>query len=185
MPTYYELVIKGHDRDLIPYLAGYLTAEDVEGVYFAEESGLHVHEMRERIKHHGEVQHVVCAKVAAAIVREALEDAAPRYHFEVVDERAIARASFHFKVATPSREIAQEVRDVMAQCRRGVEVSGYSPSESVSSEGTGVEVYSPMHDYKFEASGDVGGDVARVIETRRTLGAIAFVDCEEIDLHAA
>ncbi|MCI0451545.1 MAG: hypothetical protein L0Z51_04025 [Candidatus Latescibacteria bacterium] len=185
MATYYELVIKGDDRDLIPYLAGYLTAEGVDGVYFAEESGLHVHALRERIKHHGEVQHVVCTKQSLAIVLEALEDAAPRYRFEVVEQRALASASFRFKVETPSRKIAQEVKDIVAKCRRGVEVEGYSPSETVSAEGAGAEIYSPMHDYKFEASAAVSGDVARVIEMRKALGAIDFVDCEEIDLHAA
>jgi hypothetical protein len=184
MATYYELVIKGDDRDLIPYLAGYMAGAAVEGVYFAEESGLHVHAMRERIRHHGEVQHVVCARKALAPVRDALDEAAPRYRFEIKDERVIASASFRFKVETPSRKIAQAVKDAMAKHGRGVEVKGYQPRESVDPEGAGAEVYSPVHEYTFEASGEIAGDVAGVIEMRRKLSAIDFVVCEPIDLHA-
>ncbi|HXV13139.1 MAG TPA: hypothetical protein VEC56_02940, partial [Candidatus Krumholzibacteria bacterium] len=147
MATYYELVIKGDDRDLVPYLAGYLAGAAVDGVYFAGESGLHVQAMRERIRHHGEVVHVVCAKKVLAAVREALQEAAPRYRFEIKEERAIASAHFRFKVETPSRKVAEAVKEAVAKPGRGVEVKGFEPRESVDPDKTGAEVYSPVHDY--------------------------------------
>ena len=78
MARYRELIVKADDRDLIPYLAGYLAAENVSGVYFAEESGLHVSALKERFRHHGEVQHIVCTDEAAVALRDALAKAVPR-----------------------------------------------------------------------------------------------------------
>jgi hypothetical protein len=184
MATYYELVVKGDDRDLIPYLTGFATGAGFEGIFYAEESGLHVQALRERIRHHGEVQHVLCRENACTLVRDALAKAAPRYRFEIKDERAIASATFNFEVDTPSRKIAELVRGAVARLPQGVRVSAFEPRESTDASAKGAEVYSPTHDYHFAARGNVAGDVAGVIALRHTLSAIDFVKCTEIDLHA-
>lgn len=183
MTTYYELVIKGDDRDLIPYLAGYAAAVGVEGVFFAEESGLHVQALRERIKHHGEVQHVVCAASARAKLLAGLERAAPRFHFEVKDERVITSASFAMKVETPSRKVADQVTAALVKPPRGVQVKGFAPRVDVDPSSKGAEIYAPAHDYRFDAGAEIDGDVAGVIALRRALSAIDFVKCDEIALH--
>ena len=50
MATFCEIVIKGDDRDLVPYLSGFAAAARARGVYFAEEAGLHLKPLRERMK---------------------------------------------------------------------------------------------------------------------------------------
>jgi hypothetical protein len=185
MATYYEFVIKGDDRDVIPYLAGFMAAAGARGIYFAEESGLHVQSLRERIRHHGEVQHVVCTGRARATLRNALAAASPRYRFEVKDERVLAKATFRFHVETPSRKVADRIRRSLEALPPNVAVAGFDPSEEVDPSSGGAQVYTPVHRYTFRARGDVEGDVAGVIEVRRKLSAIDFVDCEEIELHGA
>ena len=182
MARYRELIVKGDDRDLVPYLAGFLAANGVAGVYFAEESGLHVHALRERIRHHGEVQHVVCTEEAAATVRDALAKAIPRYLFEIKEEREIGGAAFRFQIETPSRDVAQLVRDTLAGVPVGTALSGFQPREEIDSSSTGPELYSPFHGYVFHAKGELKGDVDGVIKMRRRLCTIEFVECDEVDL---
>ena len=182
MARYRELIVKGDDRDLIPYLTGYLTANNVAGVYFAEESGLHVRELRDRVRHHGEVQHIVCREESVAAVRDALARAAPRFRFEIKDEREIGRAEFRFEVETPSRNVAQLVKETLAGLPPQTTVSGFEPRERIDRDSTGAELYSPTHDYEFQASGEVQGDIDGVIKMRQRLCTIEFVKCNEIDL---
>jgi hypothetical protein len=182
MRRYRELIVKGDDRDLIPYLAGFLSAKNVSGVYFAEESGLHVRELRERFRHHGEVQHIVCMEESVVAVRDALARAVPRYRFEIKEEREVARARFRFELETPSRNVAQLVKDTLAGLPPQTTLSGFEPRERINRDSTGAELYSPTHDYEFQASGEVQGDIDGVIKMRQRLCTIEFVKCHEVDL---
>ncbi len=182
MARYRELIVKADDRDLIPYLAGYLAAKNVSGVYFAEESGLHVSALKERFRHHGEVQHIVCTDEAAVALRDALAKAVPRYRFEIKEERELERARFRFEVATPSRNVAQLVRDTLAGVPPQTFISGFEPRERLNHDATGTELYSPLHDYEFQGNGEVQGDIDGVIKMRQRLCTIEFVKCNEIEL---
>jgi len=182
MARYLELIVKADDRDLLPYLSGYLAAEDVSGVYFAEESGLHVSALKERFLHHGEVQHILCTEQAAAVVRDALAKAAPRYRFEIKEEREVERARFRFEVETPSRNIAQLVKDTVAGVPPQTTIIGFEPRERINHDATGRELYTPTHEYEFRASGEVHGDIDGVVKMRQRLCTIEFVKCLEIDL---
>lgn len=184
MATFYELIIKGDDRDLVPYLSGFAAAARARGVYFAEEAGLHLKPLRERIQHHGEVHHVICTEALRGVIHDALAKAAPRYTFEIKEERKVERATFAFKVETPSRQVAKAVKDAVAKPLRGVAITGFAPREELNPSGEGAEVYTPVHDYFFAAEATVEGDIG-VIEMRHKLAAIEFVKCDEIELHEA
>ena len=182
MARYRELIVKADDRDLVPYLAGFVAAMNVSGVYLAEESGLHVSALKERFRHHGEVQHIVCTVDAATRVRDVLAKAPPRYRFEIKEERDLERAQFRFEVETPSRNIAQLVRDTLAGLPPQTTLSGFEPRERIDSDSAGAELYSPSRAYEFKATGDVHGDIDGVIKMRQRLCTIEFVKCHEIDL---
>src|SRR5262245_31939182 len=182
MARYRELIVKADDRDLAPYLAGYLAAKSIAGVYLADQSGLHTSALKERFRHHGEVQHIVCAEESTAEVREALAKAVPRYRFEIKEEREIERAAFRFEVETPNRNVALLVKDTLAGLPMGTTLSGFVPQERIDPDSNGAELYSPTHDYEFRASGEVHGDVDGVIKMRRRLCTIEFVKCHEVDL---
>jgi len=182
MGTFFELVIKGDHRDLIPYLSGFAASARARGIYFAEEAGLHLNPLRERVQQHGEVQHVICTEALRGAVHDALSKAAPRFRFEIKDERRIERATFSFKVKTPSKQVAKAVKDAIAKPPRNVAITGFAPVETEDPSAEGAEVYTPVHDYSFKAEGNVEGDIA-VIEMRIKLAAIDFVHCDEIELH--
>jgi hypothetical protein len=182
MATFFELIIQGDHRDLAPYLAGFAASARARGMYFAEEAGLHLPPLRKRILHLGEVNHVICTEALRGVLHDALAKAAPRYTFAVKDERRIERATFSFKVETPSQQIAKAVQAAVAKPPRGVAITDFVPHEKLDPSAKGAEVYTPAHDYFFTAKGNVDGDIG-VIDFRQKLSSIDFVKCDEIELH--
>jgi hypothetical protein len=131
MANYVDLVVHGDDRDLIPYLNGFLagSGEPVR-IVFAAEAGFHIRELRERIHYRGEVHHVVVEAAKAPLVRQALNAAAPRYRFKVEAEHAFERSRFQFEFDTPSRSVAGELKQTLTKLPPGLELSGYQPRET-------------------------------------------------------
>lgn len=183
MAGYYEIIIRGDDRDLIPFLAGFAAGCGMSGFFFGQEAGLRIQPMRDRIKYHGEVQHIICPENHRTKLAEALAAGAPRFEFEVKEEARIERAYFHFDFETPSRKVAEEIKTILAKLPGGVAAMDYDPEEIVNPGGKGPEVYSPVHEFVFRGKGVIEGDVGGVIETRRRLAEIEFAHCGEIDLH--
>ena len=183
MAGYSEIIVRGDDKDLIPYVKGFAIGCGLAGVYFAQEAGLHLKPLRDRIKHHGEVHHIICADKAVAKLREAVDNAPKEYKFEIKEESKLERAYLHFDFDTPSRKVAGQIKDALSNVPAGVAVLDYKPEEIVHPEAKGTEVYSPAHEFTFRGKGVIEGDVGGVIETRMALADIEFVNCGEIDLH--
>lgn len=183
MASYYEVIVRAHEHELIPYINGFAAGKDVEGVYIAQEAGLHLKALRERIKYKGEVHHVICAASSLPALREAVREAPPEYKMEILEESKLARAEVSFEFKTPSRNVAKQIKEVMDNLPAGVSTRDYEPEEVFDPDAKGAEVYSPAHDYTFSGKGSLEGDVGGVIEARRALSDIEFVDAGEIELH--
>lgn len=182
MASYVDFLVHGDDRDVVPYLTGYAAASRPVRIVFGEEAGFHIRELRERLRYHGEVQHVIVAAEDSEFVRAALAAAAPRYRFEVKAEHAFERATFGFEVDTPSRKVAEKLKALLAERSAGVTLSGFSPVETTDPRASSAELYAPEHEYRFAGRGTISGDVFAVVDRRADLRAIDFVDCGEIEI---
>jgi hypothetical protein len=186
MAQYIEFLIHGDDREVAAYLRGYLAGSgDARRLIFAHEAGFRVQALKERIKHHGEVVHVIVGVADRAWLHDALAAAGPHYRFEVKGERKIERAYFPFSFETPSRKVADRIKKFFGALPAGVVVTDYTPHEVVDPRAKGTEVYSPVHEYVFRGKGVVEGDVGGVVEARSALAAIEFTRCDEIHVHHA
>jgi hypothetical protein len=183
MATYYEVIVKGGDRDVVPYVMGYVAGSKASGIFVASEAGFHLKALRDRIKHHGDVQHIICDDAQRVGLRKAIEMAAERYGFAVECEDKIARAYFHFEFSTPSRKVADDIKKVLGSLPAGVKHTDYAPEEILHPDAKGAEVYSPAHEYEFRGKGVIEGDVAGVIDVRAALKQIEFAKADEIELH--
>lgn len=184
MATYHELVIKGDDRDLVPFVAGFIADSGATGVFIASESGFHIRALRERIKHHGETHHVICEEKTLPKLRKVLETAS-QFSFEIVDEVEILRACFRFEFKTPSREVAAKLKKILDKLPAGVSAVDYDAKEVVDPDAAGAEVYSPAHEYEFRGKGQIEGDVGGVVAAHEALRDIEFARVEEIELRHA
>ena len=186
MASYLEFLVHGDDHELAAYLRGFAAGKGgAVRLIFAHDAGFRIKALRERIKHHGEVVHVMIDGAHRAWLRDALESAAPRYRFEIKGERKIERAYFHFKFETPSRKVAESIKQALTALPAGVAVTDYAPEEIVDPKAKGTEVYSPVHEYVFRGQGVVEGAVPGIVDARAALAAIEFTDCDEIHVHHA
>ncbi len=182
MASYVELIVRGDDREMKAFLAGYFAASSAVRVVFADDAGFHVRALRERIQHHGEVQHLFVEQSQAESVRKALAAAAPRYRFEVREERGASTARFEFEFDTPSREVAARIKATLGGLPAGAAAGRYTPREHTEKDAASAELYAPEHDYRFEGRGVIEGDLFAVVDARSMLCVIDFVDCDEIEI---
>jgi hypothetical protein len=174
------LLVRGDERDLKPYLAGCAAAASLPRIVFADEAGFQIRALRERIRHHGEVVHVIVEEPVAPHVRTALAAAAPRYHFEIKQERTLEHARFEFKFETPSRDVAAKLKALLGALPRGLKLANYAPEEKTDREASSTELYTPEHDYQFAGGGEISGGIFAVVDFRAALCAIDFTHCDEI-----
>lgn len=182
MARYVELVVQGNDRDLKGYLTGHFSTGKPPRLIYADEAGFQLHRLRERIKHGGEVQHVLVAEEDADRVRSAVKSSEPRYQFEIKDERIVETGFFSFEFKTPSRDVAAKLKQIMGALPAGVTLNNYAPKEESCADGGGTELYTPEHDYTFSGQGEIRGDLFTVVAVRRSIDEIDFTRCHEIEI---
>src|SRR5262245_37935827 len=101
--------------------------------------------------------HTLYAAVAAV---EALERRiADGAELAIEARRGFASAEFEFRIETPSRDAAVELRRTLAGWE-GVEVEDFRESKEIDRESRGVEVYTPVHDFEYRATGRLSGPPA-------------------------
>jgi hypothetical protein len=182
MARHVELIVRGDDRDLKGYLTGYFSAARPLRFEFADDAGFHISHLRERIRHHGEVQHVIVSETDAHEIHRALDGAAPRYEFEVKETRNIEQVRFLFEFDTPSRKVAKKLKALLDNLPAGTHLENYTFEEETDPGAADTELYAPEHDFKFAGRGEIVGDVFAVIEMRALMAAIDFVRAHEIEV---
>ena len=113
----------------------------------------------------------IMPEAAVPMLRHALAD--PRsVGIAVREVRPILGSSFEFSLAIFNEAIGQQANDIFSKVPPGVNIVGFTPVESVNPDATGVELYSPAHDYSLKGKGSVSGpfrDVLYVHEQARRL----------------
>jgi len=181
--VYYEIIIKGDQDHLCAYLQGYMNAKKIsQGVIFSKDWPLHTHNLREMIKYHGEVFHLACRAGLRATVKAAVKAAAPQYKFEIKRERKISRAFFTFEFETFSKKVGAQLKKTFGNLPAGLTLRRFKPKEKINPEAKGAELYAPAHDYQYSGTGEVNGDIEKLIALHCKLEDNDFVEAEEIVL---
>ena len=181
--VYYEIIIKGDQNHLCAYLQGYMNAKKIsQGVIFSKDWPLHTHNLREMIKYHGEVLHLACRAGLRATVKAAIKTAAPQYKFEIKKERKISRAFFTFEFETFSKKVGAELKKKFGNLPAGLALRRFKPKEKINPEARGAELYAPAHEYQYSGTGEISGDIEKLIALHCKLEDNDFVEAEEIVL---
>ena len=158
MATYYEIIIKGDDELARAYVEGYFLGRGIKhGYEFGEDEALDLSHMRDLIKYHGSVLHMICESSLRGDLKRAVRQAPEDYEFEIVETRLIQRASFRFKFFTANRRVAGQIKRIISTLPEGVRTTDYDPKEIVDPSARGAEVYAPTHAYEFKGKGVIEG----------------------------
>lgn len=182
--TFHEMLIKGDYDKVYAYVNGYLLGKGMKSGYlFSREHAFEIQHLRELIKYHGEVVHLLCTSSVRTAVVRAINNAPEQLRFEIKKTQPVSRAYFEFKFEVFNRKIAAQLKRMMKTMPKGVTVCDYAPHEEVSPEGAGVEAYAPMHDYVFRGSGVVEGDPVGVLKTHEKFADHDHIQVSHIDVH--
>lgn len=182
MAHYVELVVHGNNRDLKAFLTGFLSEPTPPRIVYAEEAGFQLHRLRERITHHGEVQHLIVEQEHAERIRAALNASRPRYAFEIKEEMGVDTGLFSFDFDTPSRDVANKIKTQLEHLPVGAVLRNYVPREESRSGNAGAELYTPAHDYRFSGRGVIRGGLFPLVDARASMVAVDFMRCDEIEI---
>jgi hypothetical protein len=179
--TYYEIVVKGDRRFLQGFVLGVGLDQAVsDEFWFCRDHPVeseHVEQLRLR----GHYIHLVCTVTVRKKILPSLEQA-DEFGVKVVSDRKIARTYFEFEFDTVSRDVAATIKRILRTLPAGLKVLAYEPKETEDKSAKGVELYSPVHDYRFEGSGRVEGDFAELLAVRKKLEAIDWVKPGDISI---
>jgi hypothetical protein len=173
--NYVEAVVRADGRFVKGFLKGYLAGSGKAYRFFiSEETGIKAESLSDKLKElvglaenhqHIVIEEqfwtVICSERAAA---EALGLAG-----ELFQSRRIKRGEFSLKIRDCSKADAGAIKEILQQKPEAVQVSGWQEQEKVHQDGKGIELYTPVHDYVYEASGSFAGEIEALVELRQSL----------------
>ena len=184
MSTWQAVVVEGQERDLRAFVAGFTGDRGVDpaSVVLGDDVGLEVGSIGEwLLELVGQGHHVVLAPEAlATALVDAIECTGQKVGLRVERSHDIETASFGVRVETFSREVSASVRAVLDALPAGVRMDERQEQEKSTGEPHGVELYAPLHEYTYRASGRVTGPVAGVLEVRHRLEEIEAASLESL-----
>jgi hypothetical protein len=180
--TYYELVVKGNEKLLRGFIHGFKIARGIErGLIFCREHPIKSHHLREVLTFHGDHIHLVTSgrnHNAPATAIEKAED----LEFEIVEDKEITGAYFAFDFETVSKEVGNDLKAALRQLPAGLKLVDFDPVETIDPSAEGVEIYSPVHEYRFRGEGKVTGDLEKLLDFHKKFKEHVFIDVKDIEI---
>jgi hypothetical protein len=162
-----EVVVQGKEDYVQGFVRGLLIGENSHWwPVFNHEFGIQDETLAETLKEwvglSDPLTRLIIPEVALPIVRRALDD--PRsVGLALRSARPIVTSSFDFTLAVFNAELGAKVRDIFGKVPPSVTVTGWAPIEEENPDATGVELYSPAHDYELKGQGAVAGPFREVL----------------------
>jgi hypothetical protein len=180
---HYDFVIKGESTVLCAYLEGFLRGKGIKsGYFFTEDYPIQSHYIKELIKYHGDVVHLICRSNLRPAIRSAIPQSAGRFIFEIKESKSLTGATFDFKFKTASRPVGGIIKRLLGRHPAGVKLVNYEPKEIVDPDAKGPEGYAPLHEYTFGGRGTIVGDIEGVLKVYEKLECNEFIDCDDIEI---
>ena len=187
MSQWYEIVVSGAESAVRGFVAG-LEAESggLEAAVFGRDLDLEAHRLAQRFREllsHGS-RHLVFAPTGLALdLVAALRRHGAEADLTLAGFAEVVRARMGFSARAFSREVAGRIRaELLDGWPPGIEGDGIAQREEHDPDASGIELYTPEHEYIFHASGVFSGPLPGVIELRRRALELPFVDVRALEL---
>jgi hypothetical protein len=79
-----------------------------------------------------------------------------------------------------SRKIADDIKRRFRSIPAGLRLVGYEPEEIIDPSAEGVEIYTPVHDYRFVGNGVIEGDLETLLSCHEKLTSNEFIQVDDI-----
>ena len=190
MSTWYEIVVTGSAKALRGFIAGFEAARDVRDVVLLGEDleveGLPFAERLRGLVGGGSPHLVIAPERSGHPLAEALRARGTEAGVELRDVRVINGARFGFTAKAFAPDVAARIRTALLESLpEGVALEGLEQDERREVGARGVELYSPVHDYTWEARGAFAGPLPGVLEMHRRAREEKFVEPEALHLDVA
>ncbi len=181
--NYYELILDGDEKIARAYLEGFLRGKNIRsGILFCKDHPIcSEHHILGLTFTHGHT-HVICLAGIRAAIRSAVKRAPEELSLKLAAERAIRTIAFTFKFETFTKDVGARLKKLFHNPPKGVTVGDLEEHEDVDPSAKGVEVYAPLHDFRFHGSGKVTGDVEQVLFFHKKMKDMEFVDVSDVRL---
>jgi len=190
MSTWYEIVVTGSAKALRGFIAGFEAARDVRDVVLLGEDleveGLPFAERLRGLVGGASPHLVIAPERSGHALAEALRARGTEAGVELRDVRVINGARFGFTAKAFAPDVAARIRTALLESLpEGVALEGLEQDERREVDARGVELYSPVHDYTWEARGAFAGPLPGVLEMHRRAREEKFVEPEALHLDVA
>jgi hypothetical protein len=184
MSTWQAIVVEGSERTLRAFVAGFTGDRGIDpvSVVLGDDVDLEVSSIGQwLLELVARGHHVVLApEPLGAALTDAIEHTGGDVGLRVERAHDVESARFGLRVETFSREVSSAVRAELDALPPGVRVDDRHEEEESTGEPHGVELYAPLHEYTYRASGRVTGPLAGVLEVRRRLREIEAASLESL-----
>jgi hypothetical protein len=167
MSSWHELVIEGPERIMRAFVVGFVAGRgERSGGVFGSDVGLQQESFGERLKalFAAGSHHVFLAPERLTVpLADALAQHGADVGLRLEHRRVVESAAFTFRAEVYSRDLAAEIRALLAALPAGVRLEDLSEAEEAHPEAHGPEPFAPLHEYVFRVSGRIGGSVEDVL----------------------
>jgi hypothetical protein len=187
MSVWHELIVIGSEKALRGFIAGFEAGREVRDVVMLGEDiqveGLPFAERLRGLVGGGTPHLVIAPERSGRALAAAIETRGADAGLELRAVRVVASAHFAFKAKAFAPDVAARIRTaLLGSLPEGVTVEGLRQDERLEADARGTELYSPVHDYTWEATGTFAGPLPGVLEMHRRGRNLEFVEPGELHL---
>jgi len=192
---YYEIVLEGHYNAIYGLLNGFLLGKNRDWTFhFSKKAGIKTETLSEIIVDwislKNKIHHVILEDSFYKELKKSVEktNKSRKEKSEFVNlkylksAKLIKKAHLNFKAITYGRQHAAEMKFLLKNIPAGIVLQNYKPVEKVVKDVKGVELYAPEHEYTFEASGTLVGNIGTMIDLKQKLDDYPLIEADKIHL---
>ena len=190
MNEWHAIVIDGAERAVRAFVAGVLGDRGAapDAAVFAKDVGVKPESLGERLRALlGAERHqlVLVSETLVAPLLTALAGEGAAAGLGLAEHHRVRGAHFGFSIETFSREVGKAVHEMLETLPPDVTIADRNEGAEGHDDHKGVELYAPVHDYVYRATGTVRGSFDGVRAARGRLEAIEAVVLDALHLDTA
>ncbi|NLP11983.1 hypothetical protein GX408_16405 [bacterium] len=187
MPSeFIEVVFEANEHYLKGLLEGFQRGRNTAFKYFfSRDAGVQAESLGEKIKEwtslSDKYQHLLMEQGLYHLLKKLGEDQ-PTEHMKIISARPVQSGKFSVKVKNAARGETDIIKKAFAEKPASVKTIDWHDEEKEDRKAKGIELYTPAHEYLYEASGTFQGELEALIVFRQKVAAFSTVTAKEIKL---